>query len=312
MTKLSKSIKDYLALRNQMGYKLKNAKNVLNKFADYAKRKKRSYITSKLALDFATQNPKTSSHQYAVRLGIIRQFALYQQTIDPRTEVPSKYLLSSTYRRRDPYIYHDNEIAKLLDSCKILKKPHSLREKTYYTLFGLYAVTGMRTNEALKLHHDDVDLKKGIITIQESKFRKSRKIPLHSTTTKMLKKYARGRKRYFKNPTSQYFFVDNYGEGLKKRAVTDVFKKVCIAAGLRKKGEFNGPRIMDLRHTFAVKTLINNFKKNTDIDFVIPILSRYLGHMHPKNTYWYLTATPELLNLIILRLETKLEVNHEK
>lgn len=164
----------------------------------------------------------------------------------------------------------------------------------------------MRISEALALDCESVDLTHGIITIRESKYRKSRKIPIHTSTVKILVRYAKDRDRCYGKRKSPYFFVNNFGAGLEASSVSKVFRKVCAIAGLRKKGEPGGPRIIDMRHTFAVKSLIRCYREGLNADVIIPALSTYLGHENPVNTYWYLTATPELLSLINIHLEKKL------
>lgn len=305
MTRLSKAVDYYLTMRHQLGFKLKNTKYVLNGFAAYLQSKKASYITSKLALEFAMQNRNSSPSQWAARLVIIRRFALHMHAMDPRTEVPPQHLLPYSYHRRSPYIYSNNDIIKLLDACKNVRPKNPLYSQTYYTLLGLIAVTGMRTSEALTLNRESVDMTLGIITIRESKFRKSRKIPIHSSVVKMLKKYADHRDRYLSKQRLPYFFLTIRGCGVGIQYFEKNFVKICILAGLRKQGKPGGPRIIDLRHTFAVQTLIKCYQDGLNVDAVIPILSRYLGHDNPVHTYWYLTGTPELLNLINTRLEKK-------
>lgn len=305
MKKLFKAVQEYLCMRHQLGFKLDTAKYVLNGFAAYAQRKKASHITNELALEFATQNRNSSPFRSAVKLGIIRRFALHLRTMDPHTEVPAPDLLPYSYHRRSPYIYSNSDIIKLLNACINLPTSNPLRSQTYYTLFGLIAITGMRIGEALALDCESVDLTLGIITIRESKFRKSRKIPIHTSTIKRLAEYAKDREHCYGKQKSPYFFVNNLGDGLEESSVCKVFIKACVAAGLRKKGQSGGPRIIDLRHSFAVRTLIRCYKEGLNADSIIPTLSTYLGHENPVNTYWYLTATPELLSLINTRLEKK-------
>lgn len=304
MTRLFKAVQEYLTMRYQLGYKLQRATSVLNGFVAYTKQKKVSHITTKIALEYAMQNQNAAPPSWASRLGIIRRFALHMRLFDPLTEVPPPYLLPYSYRRKSPYIYSEKDIHKLLKSCSILSN-HPLEANTYYTLLGLIAVTGLRPGEALKLERDSVDMSLGIITIHDSKFRKTRKIPIHKSTIKMLQEYAKHRDQYFRKQMSSYFFVGKRGFGLQARTVRSIFAKICIRAGLRDKGKHVGPRIMDLRHTFAVKTLVRCYLEGLNADIVMPILSTYLGHENPINTYWYLSTTPRLFSLINARLEKK-------
>lgn len=302
---LSKILDEYVEIRFQSGFTLKNTKRFLKKFINYMKTKKARHITVMLSLNFATHSNNCTLYECARKLGMIRQFAIYVKMFDPKTEVPPKDLLPFTYHRRTPYTYTKNEIIDLLHCCRRLPSRYFLYSLTHYTLFGLIAVTGMRTGETIALDCESVDLELGIITIYESKFKKSRMIPIHSSTIKVLKEYAKRRDNYFKKRLSPYFFVNNFGKGLHSSSVQQVFRQVSIKIGLRKEGKSEGPRILDLRHTFAVNTLIRCYQEGLDVEVVIPTLSTYLGHANPVHTYWYLTATPELLKIVNRRVEEK-------
>ena len=304
MTKLFKAVQEYLTMRHQLGFKLIRTRSVLIGFAEYAKQKKVTHITTKFALEYSTLNRNAAPPSWASRLGIIRQFALYMHHLDPLTEVPPPHLLPYSYRRKSPYIYSENEILKILETCNTLLN-HPLEPKTYYTLLGLLAVTGLRPGEALNLKRDSVDMSFGIITIRNSKFRKTRKIPVQGSTIKALEKYVEYRDQYFKKKIPSYFFVNQNGCGLNAGSVRSIFAKICLRAGLRKKDERSGPTMMGFRHTFAVRTLVRYYQLGLNVDTVIPILSIYLGHENPIHTYWYLSATPELFSLINARLEKK-------
>lgn len=300
MVNLIKLVEEYLTLRRQLGFEMHNAEYVLKSFIAYMKQKKECHITTKIALEFATSIQCSLVWQSA-KLGIIRNFASYLCMSDPKTEIPAKDLLPGTYHRRAPYIFSDEEILKILGSCLDLLRNNPLKAQTHYCFFGLIAVTGMRTGEALALCRDSVDLEQGIITICESKFRKSRKIPVHPSTVKVLKEYSEFRDRQIKKKASEYFFVTDYGQKLSS-GVRNIFKKACTLAEIHREGKFP-LRILDFRHTMAVKTLMNCYKTGTNADIVIPTLAMYLGHENPKHTYWYLTATPGLMGLIIDRFE---------
>jgi integrase/recombinase XerD len=304
MINFFKFVAEYLTLRRQLGFELNNAEHVLKEFVAYMKQKKRYHITAEIALEFATKNNQSSLIWQAKKLAIVRDFASYLCMYDAKTEVPSKDLLSNTYHRRPPYIFSDEEIIKLLDACLNLFINNPMKARTYYVFLGLIAVTGMRTSEALELCRDSIDLDKGIITIFESKFRKSRKIPVHASTIKILKEYSEFRDQQIKKKISEYFFVNDRGQKLTSY-VRDIFKKACALAGIHTKGKFH-LRILDLRHTLAVKTLVNCYKTGINADTVMPALAMYLGHENPKHTYWYLSATPELMGLVIDRLEKKI------
>jgi len=303
MNKLSKLLEQYLTIRRQLGFELRDVEFVLKGFVLYVEQKKKRHIIAKIALEFATKNQKCTLPSQAAKLGIIRRFALYVRTFDAKTEVPSKELLPCSYHRRLPYIFSDGEIIRILETCQELWKENPLCARSYYTFFGLIAVTGMRSGEVLALCRDAVDLKQGIITITESKYRKTRKIPIHSSTTKVLKQYSEFRDRHLKKKSSEKFFIKERGHALTP-SVRNTFKKVCLSAGINIEGKFP-PRLLDFRHTFAVKTLVNCYKTGVNPNTILPTLSMYLGQENPKNTYWYLTATPELMGLIVNHLEKK-------
>lgn len=300
MTSIRKGVKKYLEFRWRLGFKLIPDKQLLAKFILFMERNKAAYVTTKLALDFAKLNPKGSLARWAVRLGIIRRFAEYWSAIDPRTEVPPLGLLPQTYRRRSPFIYSDSEISHLLQCC--MKLP--IRERyTYFILFGLLAVTGMRISEVIALSRDSFDACDAIIKVSKSKFQKSRYLPLHKSTVRVLQDYIRYRDRCESIPKTSSFLIDHAGHSLKGYKIRRVFHKLLKEAGIKKGINSRNPRIIDLRHSFAVKHLVQWYERRVSIDQQMPLLSTYLGHVLPTNTYWYLTATPELLRLISSRAE---------
>jgi integrase/recombinase XerD len=304
MNKLHKFVREYISLRRQLGYELKGAESRLIRFVFFLKSNNATYITTQLALEFATANPKASPSWQARKLGSIRQFAFYLSTFDPRTEIPPKDLLPFKYHRRPPYVFTDKEICNFLKTFQNNTSERPILAQLYYTFFGLIAVTGMRTGEALILTNDSVDLRRGIITINESKYRKTRKIPIHQSTIKILRQYVRCRNRHVCKPVSNYFFVGISGKKIDKEALYHSFRKACSIAGIGQGAKFP-PRVVDFRHFFAIKTLVNCHKKRKNPEIVIPVLSMYLGHENPKHTYWYLTATEELMSLIVQRVDEK-------
>lgn len=305
MSKLYESVREYLTIRHQLGFDLRNVEATLKSFISFLKRKNTDRITTQLALEFVTANPKASSSWQASKLRVIRRFALYLYAFDTRVEVPSTELLPFSYHRRPPYIFIDRDIVNLLEIFQRNMTRKSIDAQTYYALFGLIAVTGMRIGEALALKDNSVDLKQGIITIYESKYRKSRKLPIHRSTIETLKHYCRCKNNHLGKGKKEYFFVNNRGSKLDKARVYDTFKKACITARIGKDAKFC-PRITDFRHYFAIKTLVNCYKKKVNPETVIPTLSMYLGHENPKHTYWYLTATEELMTLVGNCVEEKL------
>lgn len=303
MNSILKAVKKYLSLRHQLGFKLKNTNGVLINFCTFLKAKKTSYITADLALDFAMQNPNASSTQWAARLGIIRRFALYLSVTDPRTEIPPLDALPHSYQRRKPYIYSEEEIVRLLQFSMLIPYKHKLKPHTYFTLLGLLAVTGMRVAEATGLSNACVDLNKGTVEIRESKYRKSRYLQLHPSTVGILRDYARHRDRCFPPLKSSFFFLNDQGSKLCDDTVRNNFIRISKQTGLRKREDTDGPRLIDFRHSFAITTLTRWYHKGLNVDLHIPLLSTYLGHAQPSQTYWYLTPTQELLKSVALRLE---------
>jgi len=299
---LSKEIEIYIRMRQQLGFKLRSIKYVLRGFGTYIKEKKASHITTKLALEYAMRNPHCSLFQQSVKLGIIRRFAHYLRTIDPQTEVPPEHLLACSYQRPSPYIYIASEISKIQAALLNLPSKCPMERHAHYTLFGLLAATGMRISEALSLRCDGVDLKHGLITIRESKFRKSRKIPIHASVKRALKRYALYRDKHCVAKASSFFFVTGRGNECRADSFRKAFATALVLAGLRWEQD-HMPRIMDLRHTFAVRALARCHKERRDATAMLVALSRYLGHESPANTYWYFSATPELLRYINNRVE---------
>lgn len=202
---LQTAVQEYLHLRYRMGFKLIDETRTLTQFVLFMKKKKAAYITINLALEFATKNPLSSPTRRSVVLGAIRQFALYWSVIDPRTQIPPLNILPSSYHRQKPFIYSENDIIKLLNCCKMIPSKHELLPLTYFTFFGLLAVTGIRISEAIALKIESVDFKNDNITIHDSKLHKSRHVPVDPSTTKALRQYAKLRDRCFPDSTTSFF-----------------------------------------------------------------------------------------------------------
>ena len=293
------ALKDYLRIRRSLGFRLREAEFCLRNFVAFLQSERAPYITRELALRWATQPVKVHPATWAERLGIVRRFAIWHSAIDPRTEIPPVGLLPHRYRRKPPHIYSDEEIEKLLRHTQQLSCPKGLRARTFTTLFGFLLVTGMRVNEALGLDRPDVDLKLGILHIQRGKFGKSRYVPVHPSTVEAMKKYAEYRDRILPAPSSPAFFLSERGRRITESTAEYTFAKLCQRIGLRAaaKGRGRGPRLMDMRHRFAVRTLIHWYRSGLDVERELPKLSTYLGHVHVNHTYWYVEAVPELLQL---------------
>jgi integrase len=264
-------------------------------------------VTIELALRWAKLPPRVQAVEWSTRLRVVRQLAEYLSAIDPRTEVPPVDLLPSKYRRRSPYIYSDNEVRRLVRAAEKLPSPTGLRAWTYATLLGLLAVTGMRLGEALALDRGDVDLETGVVTIRRTKFRKARLVPVHDTTREQLTRYARQRDRVHRPPRSDAFLVSKRGLRLVAATVHHTFVVLSRQLGLRApaRSHGHGPRLHDLRHRLAVTTLMRWYQDGSIVDAQLPILATYLGHTKVSDTYWYLSAVPQLVCLAMARLERK-------
>jgi integrase/recombinase XerD len=304
MKPLEQALNQYLRVRRSLGYRLREPEGLLRNFVAFLQDEGTSSITTAMALRWATQPAKAQPFTWAQRLGIVRRFALWHSAFEPRTEIPPAGLLPHRYRRKPPHIYSDTEIEKLLRRAQQLPSPKGLRAHTYTTLFGLLVATGMRMNEALGLDRPDVDLQLGILHIQRTKFGKSRYVPVHPSTVEALKKYAKARDCLFPAPTIPAFFISEQGSRITDWKARSIFAKLSQRVGLRAptEGDGRGPRLHDLRHRFAVRTLIHWYRAGLDVERELPKLSAYLGHAHVNDTYWYLEAVPELLQLATDRL----------
>ena len=300
MSDLSAHVEDYLRLRRGLGFKLVFAGHVLPQFVDYLTGIDASSITTSAAIAWAALPQGVKPISLSHRLGAVRGFAKYVATIDPATEIPPCGVWPSTSPRPTPYVWSPADVGRLLDAARQMASP--LRAVTHETLFGLLASTGMRIGEAIKLTIDDVDLAAGVVTIRDAKFARSRLVPLHDTTTRALADYATVRDRLCPIPNPASFFVSSTGTPLCHGTVTAVFHALTTELGLRT--DDTHPRIHDLRHAFAVRTLIDWHLAGVDIAGRLPVLSTYLGHVNPAGTYWYLTAVPELMALAAERLNT--------
>lgn len=306
MSPLRKALKEYLALRRSLGFRLQLSGRLLGRFVEFADSQGAEFITRELALQWATAPADVQAVQWANRLGMVRRFARYHVAIEPRTEVPAADLLPYRYRRQAPYIYSDAEVRALLAAAAGLPSALGLRAVTFTTLLALYACTGLRTNEALRLDRGDVDLVHGVLRINDSKFGKSRCLPVHRSTRQALLRYAAQRDRLGLRPSSPGFFVAENGVRISEWSLRYTFVKLSRQIGLRGAADKRGPRIHDFRHRFAVNTLLHWYQAGIDVDRYLPRLSTYLGHAHVTDTYWYLTATPELMQLAERRRECAL------
>lgn len=305
MTDLGQALNEYLALRHALGFKLRQTARELPRFVQFVEREGADFITTKLALRWAQENPEAKSVTHADRLAMVRRFAAWRSAEDPRTEIPPVRLLPRRYQRPTPYIYSTQEVESIVSTAASLPSESGLRGCTFSTVFGLLAVTGMRVGEAVALNRDDVDLQAGLLTIRQGKLGKSRFVPIHATTKDVLGHYAEKRDVIAPGANTPAFFVSERGRRISAWSAEANFITVSHLIRLRsptvdgRRGR--GPRLHDLRHRFAVSTLIDWYRVDADVDREIPKLATYLGHEGPEQVYWYLQAVPELLELATQR-----------
>ncbi|MBT8364778.1 MAG: tyrosine-type recombinase/integrase, partial [Deltaproteobacteria bacterium] len=295
----------YVTQRRNLGFRLQIDREQLLHFAKYVSDTgHQTPLTTELALRWV-RLPKHASPSYQIRrLATIRSFAKYLAVYEPKTEIPPRTILRVPYYRPQPYIYSQQEIENLLRACTQLTPPQGLRPQTYRTLFGLLMATGLRVSEALKLNRSDVDLDQGLLTVRDTKFRKSRLVPVHDSTRQALRRYADLRNRCYPFQTiSETFFLSNRGSALPYSTVSAVFRQLRRRLGWEQKNGKRPPRIHDLRHTFACWRILRWYEQGVNVDQFIPLLSTYLGHVKVSDTYWYLTGIPELFAITVKRFE---------
>lgn len=302
MSSWREAVEDYVMMRRSLGFKLLDAKAGLISFAAFLEQRSAAHITISLSMEWAQKKKSARPAEWARRLCFIRGFARHWSAHDPQTEVPPTGLLPHRPGRAHPYLYSDTEVRQLLEAARQLSSARGLRGPTFHCLLGLLAVTGLRISEARNLRTDDVDLNEGILTIRGAKFGKSRMVPIHPSTRKVLLAYASQRDRLLaRHPET--FFVSGRGTQLDGAEVRRTFYCLSRQIGLRGACDSHGPRLHDFRHRFAVETLVHWYRSGQDVERRLPILSTYLGHVHVADTYWYLTACPELMGLAVKRFE---------
>jgi integrase len=304
MSALGEHAQQYLRARRALGVKLERHGRLLPQLVVYLEAAGASTVTRELAISWAQLPASAHPRHWAARLSIARGFAAYLQTIDPSTEIPPAGVFAVRYQRPTPYLWSQQDIHRLLDAASGLRLP--LKAASYEALFGLLAVTGMRLGEAIALEPDDVDLEGGVITIRAhtAKLERARIVPLHPTTVQALEHYARTRARLCPRPRTSTFLLSSIGTSLDRSAVAKTLRELTTALGLRTDAVH--PTAHHLRHSFAVRTLIDWQRSGVHVDEQIAVLSTYLGHVSPSESYWYLTATPELMDSAAQRLERHL------
>lgn len=310
MSVLHEALTEYLAARRALGTQLKWPAPSLHKFADFVGAEGAEFLTTEIAMRWALKSVGVQRATHARRLAIVRAFAVWLQATDARTQVPPRGLLPARHRRPAPHIYSDGEFAALMVAAGQLHSSSGLRGATFKTLIGLLASTGLRPGEALKLDVGDVDLAGGVLTVRESKFGKSRFVPLDESACAALAAYSTLRDTVpvrLRRDTPA-FFVAARGSRLRGCAARRTFAKLCKTVGLRPSEDprraGRGPRLQDIRHSFATRRLVEWYRAGLDVERLMPRLATYLGHVSTVETYWYIQAVPELLQLATERLET--------
>jgi integrase len=284
-----------------LGTRLEEPAKSLRQFVGLMAGRKARFITVQLAMEWSQQSRGVQRATWARKLSMVRQFARWMSVVDSRHEVPPRRLMDVRHRRSKPHIYSNGEISRLMAEATRLKSTNGIKSLTLATLIGLLAATGLRPGEAAALDQSDADLEGRLLTIRKSKFGKSRLVPIHASTVAALRHYARERDRIFGNSRSSRFFVSEHGSALDLGAVRRWLCKISMACGLRQKVNGHrcgrGPRLQDLRHTFATRRLVEWYEAGCDVAVQMPKLATYLGHTSVACTYWYIEAVPELLQL---------------
>lgn len=301
MSALSAELDRYLTIRRALGFKLARAELLLADYLCYLGTIGADTITTDNAVAWATLPPNGSSSWWGQRLSVVRAFARHLHAIAPAHQIPPAGLLPARSHRAVPYLYSDADIAALMTAARQLRSP--LRAATFETLVGLLAVSGLRIGEALRLDRYDVDLDEGVLHVRQTKFNKSREVPLHASTVASLAAYARHRDKLCLRPRDPAFFVSVAGTRVLYCNFHLGWLDLVHRAGLQPRSATCRPRPHDARHSFAVRTLLGWYRDGLDVEAHMPLLSTYLGHVHPANTYWYLSAAPELLSLVATRLD---------
>jgi len=300
-----RQVEDYLQQRRSLGFGLESQGYLLLEFAKHLDHSgHRGPLTTKVILRWVDLPGKISRNYRARRLSAVRCFARYLAVRDGRTEVPGRQLIAKTSFHQRPHLYSQRELEELLAATGRLWPTYPLKRLTFRTLFGLLACTGLRVSEALKLNAGHVDLDRGILRIEKTKFKKSRFVPLHATATRALRRYAQVRYGHGAVCDDTAFFLGPNGDRLTYRGVCRTFQRLRDILGWEKgNGEWPRPRIHDLRHSFACQRLLAWYRQGKNVHHLIAALSTYLGHGHVTDTYWYLTGTPELLAIAGSRFE---------
>jgi integrase/recombinase XerD len=300
---LQQSLQNYLQMRRSLGFKLHSDGLALHSFVSFMADHQQKIITIPWALEWAKNSIKPNSVRWARRLSVVRPFARYCRTVEPHSEVIPKDLLPIHYKRPEPYIFSDIDIRRLLQASEQVSIKEPFFSHTLYCLFGLLSITGLRINEALNLTVDDIDFEEELLIVHGAKFGKSRLIPLHNTTIEILADYYEQRKAFLNGQLLSYWFVNRQKKRLGYDCVKYHFNHLLKSLEIYSQRENHKPHLQDLRHFFAVSVILKWYHNNEDVERLLPVLSAYLGHVETRDTYWYLSACPELMNCAKERLE---------
>lgn len=299
MSPLRQTLSDYLTLRQSLGHQLADAARLLPSLIDFLEQQELSTVTVDAALQWCQQPTPVGGATVAPRrMTAARGFARYLAGIDPATEIPPVGLVPLRHHRPAPFLYSDADISTLLAASRVLAP--EFRGLTYYTLLGLLTASGMRIGEAIALDLGDIDDEHATLLIRESKFGKSRLVPLRSSTMAALQNYLHVRTSVRRARREPSLFVGRTGKRLIYQVVGDTFRQLLLDTGVGADAP-RRPRLHDLRHRFAIVTLIGWYRSDEPVQPKLPVLSTYLGHREPASTYWYLSAAPELLTLAAAR-----------
>jgi len=296
---LRDALGDYLSLRRALGFQLASAGRLLGQFVGYLEAHGMDAVTAEHALAWATQPAGASAHWQAIRLSVVRGFAAYLHSIDPSAEVIPAGQFRPGVCRATPYLYSDAEIRALIGAAATLQP--QLRAATYQTLISLLAISGIRIGEAIGLDDEDFDTGR-----RHAKYGKHRLVPLHPSAVRALARYAEFRRHAQPRPASPALFLSTAGTRLWHSNIGLTFARLAGRAGITRRSASCRPRIHDVRHSFAVATVLGWYRDGADIPALMPRLSTYLGHTDPQHTFWYLSAAPELMALAGQRLEAHL------
>jgi integrase/recombinase XerD len=300
MNPLRDALADYLSLRRSLGYGLRRPEKLLNQFLDYLEERDASTITTDLAVAWARLPQDASPLWWAHRLTVARGFAGYLHVLDEAHEVPATDVLPWKSHRANPFLYTDAEIAALIAAAATLRFP--LRVATYQTMIALLVVTGMRVGEVIGLDADDFEDDQGVLLVRKGKGGTTRQLPLHPSTTAAVRAYLQRPDRRSAARTAA-LLISPAGTRLLYTNVHATFQKLVRQTGIEPRSSSCRPRIHDLRHSFAVSSLLDAYIGDQDIDRRLTLLATYLGHRSPAGTYWYLSAAPELLAAALQRLD---------